>query len=966
MNLRHRLPRLQSLWLIVAVLVLLLAGLYRLSSGIGDTQRLRVETGIHEMTALDAAYNLDILKLRNRQLLNYDGLVATDRRMDQLFTGLTPEFARLQLSHVLAPVRDAWQSKVDAVERFKRLNAVLTNSQNHFINLATEVENRQHASHSLQGERLLDEVSRSMLIFITRGDAEDIPALSDLLDQVSDLVRHWDGDDRAKGELLVSHGRKILDTHLEVQQIIDQLVNSSFTEIASLAYITYNTEHAKAAQAANNYRAAMAGFALLLIITVATILVKLRDTAENLAKSHRLLDNVASNLGEGILAFDADGRINFLNQRAIRLIGRSQEELIGHSADELFEDTADTPATGGFCACQQQGQPFTGDSWLVQASGERLPVALLGGPMPTTTDGSGGGYVTSFRDISDIRQAEARLHLAARVFDNLTEAMTITGPDGRIQSVNPAFAAITGYNEAEAIGHTPGQLLSSGLHAPDYYRAMWKALSETGKWSGEIINRRKNGETYPEWLSIAAVRDPRGHITHYVGLFTDLTERKEAEAYIHHLAYHDPLTGLANRLLFQDRLNTALLQARRTQRPLAVMMLDLDRFKSINDSLGHGAGDQLLKEIAQRLTHCLREGDTLARLGGDEFAVLMPEIHSHADAATCARKLLSQFDNAVALETHEVFASTSIGIAVFPGDGSDASTLIKHADHALYAAKDAGRSAFRFFVAGESQDSLARLELESALRHALPENALRLFYQLQIDSRTGLVAGAEALIRWQHPTLGLLSPNHFVPLAESTGLIDAIGTWVLETGCRQMVAWRQQGIPIPRVAINVSARQLRQPNFVADLLDIIARTGVNPSDLEIELTESMLSEDTERTFAIFSSLRQHGVRVALDDFGTGYSSLSYLARYPVDTVKIDQSFVRGLEHDPEARSIVQAIILLAHGLAMTTIAEGVETLGQKYRLKELGCDELQGYLFARPLPSSDLPAVIAATTDING
>jgi len=960
----RRLPRLHGLWLTVAVLLLLLAGLYRLSSGIGETQRLRVETSIHEITALDAGYNLDILKLRSRQLLNYDGLVATDHRMAQLLNGLAPEFARLDLNSTLLPVRDAWQDKVETVERFKRLNAVLTNSQNHFINLGNELEERLHATKPGPGERLIDDITRDMLVFITRGDSDDIPALAGLLDRVADQVRLWRGQDRALGELLVSHGRKILDTHLEVENLIDQLVNSGFSEVASSAYLSYNSRHAAAAQTANNYRAAMAGFALLLIVTVASILLKLRQTATDLEKSHRLLDNVASNLGEGILGFDDAGRINFLNQRAVSLIGRPAAELLGLGADEVFSAEADTPGTG-FVPALAAGQPFAADSWLIQADGQRLPVALLGGPIPADAETGAGGYVTSFRDLSDIRQAEARLHLAARIFDNLTEAMTITGPDGRIQSVNPAFAAITGYSEAEAVGFTPGQLLSSGLHAPDYYRAMWKALSDSGKWSGEIINRRKNGETYPEWLSIAAVRDPRGEITHYVGLFSDLTERKEAEAYIHHLAYHDPLTGLANRLLFHDRLSTALLQARRTQRPLAVMMLDLDRFKSINDSLGHNAGDQLLKEIGLRLGRCLREGDTLARLGGDEFAVLMPEIHSHADAATCARKLLTQFDLAVALDSHEVYASTSIGIAVFPADGDNAATLIKHADQALYAAKDAGRSAFRFFVAGEGEDSLARLELESALRHALPDNALRLYYQLQIDSHSGQVAGAEALIRWQHPTLGLLGPSHFIPLAESTGLIDAIGSWVMETACRQMVVWRRQGIAIPRVAINVSARQLRQPDFVADLLDIIARTGVNPSSLEIELTESMLSEDTERTFAIFSSLRQHGVRVALDDFGTGYSSLSYLARYPVDTVKIDQSFVRGLEHDPEARSIVQAIILLAHGLTMTTVAEGVETPGQQYRLKELGCDELQGFLFAQPAPAEDLPGVIVRATAIS-
>jgi diguanylate cyclase (GGDEF)-like protein/PAS domain S-box-containing protein len=557
--------------------------------------------------------------------------------------------------------------------------------------------------------------------------------------------------------------------------------------------------------------------------------------------------------------------------------------------------------------------------------------------------------------LDDMRRAEARLNLAASVFDNLGEAMTITDARGQIQSVNPAFTAVTGFSEAEAIGHKPGDLLASGQHDATFYASMWHALHTTGSWQGEIFNRRKNGEVFPEWLSITAVRNAERQVVQYIALFSDITERKEAEAYIHHLAYHDPLTGLANRLLFNDRLDQALKQVHRTRRSLAVLMFDLDRFKSVNDSLGHSSGDKLLREVAQRFKSVIREGDTLARLGGDEFALLMSEIRGQTDAASLAASLLSKFEKSIELDGHEIFTSTSIGIAIYPQDGETAEELIRHADLALYAAKDAGRAGFRFHVPGETpQTGIERLDLESALRHVVIRNQLLLYYQPQVDAKTGRILSVEALLRWQHPMLGLVPPGQFIPIAESSNLINPIGAWCLRTACAQMVAWRQAGIDIGRVAVNVSVRQLRQPTFAADVLDIIDETGIDPQRLELELTESMLSEDTERTFHIFTTLREHGVRIAIDDFGTGYSSLSYLARYPVDIVKIDQSFVRGLAHDVEARSIVQAIILLAHGLRMETIAEGVETEVQRQCLTQLGCDSLQGYLFARPNPMPDL------------
>jgi diguanylate cyclase (GGDEF)-like protein len=431
----------------------------------------------------------------------------------------------------------------------------------------------------------------------------------------------------------------------------------------------------------------------------------------------------------------------------------------------------------------------------------------------------------------------------------------------------------------------------------------------------------------------------------------EIATRVEAEAHIRHLAYHDPLTGLANRLLFKDYLEQTIHQAHRSLRQFAVMFLDLDRFKAVNDSLGHLMGDILLQQVGARLETLLRRGDTLARFGGDEFALLLPESGSDSNVAMLASRIIKAFEAPFQLSTREVFSSTSIGIALYPANGTDSYTLIKHADMALYSAKNAGRAAFRFF-AEKDEDVLDRLELETALRHSVDRHELRLYYQPQIDSKTGQIFGAEALVRWQHPTRGLISPDKFIPVSEDIGYIETLGRWCLEAACAQLAAWQARKIPVRRVAVNVSARQLRNADFADMVLAIIKQNGIDPNCLEIELTESSMSDDPARIFNFFSKLRGIGVRIAIDDFGTGYSSLSYLSRYPVDVVKIDQSFVQSLSlrEDDANNALVKAIALMAHALSMEIVAEGVETDEQRDILTALDVELLQGYLYSRPVP----------------
>ena len=944
-------------WLLLLVLGCILFIFYMLSSTLSDDDRTQVELDMRQILTLDTRINLDVMRLRHRQLQGYDSLSDSVAQVSVLLNGLQGKFAELGLPDTLNPAVRAWESKEMSLEDFKRQNTVLVNSLYHFVNLS-----RQLHTGATEDVSLLNTVTRDVLVFASEQQPEDIPALQANLERLEIASRSWHKPMSVSGALLAAHGSQIVNNHIPVQRLMLNVSRNPFTQNLEQAYGEYVRIYNRMAMQAENYRRLMAIFSLIMVISVVLIVLRLQYTARELERSHALLDNIADHLGEGILSFDGRGCLNFMNQRAEILLGRSEKELLGTDIASIWSQN--DVQNSGFRAALQAGYSYEGEEWLQRAGGDPFPAVFMGGTLPHLDDDTAQGYVASFRDVTAQHQAEARLRVAASVFENLSEAMTIADADGRIQSVNLAFTVITGYSEAEAQGKTPGELLASGLHDREFFRAMWLSLNTEGRWQGEIINRRKNGETYPEWLSITVVRNKEGNVEQFIALFSDISERKQTEAYIHHLAYHDPLTGLANRLLFNDRLNTAMLRAHRSQYLLAVMLLDLDHFKSINDSLGHHAGDLLLAAASQRLVPLLREGDTLARLGGDEFAILLPDITSHADAALLASRMVHAFEKPFDLEGREVFISTSIGIAVYPADGNNAELLTKNADVALYNAKDAGRAVFRFFLESDSTDSLERLELETDLRHSVLRDELRLYYQPQVSTRTGMIYGVEALVRWQHPKRGLIMPDRFISLAESTGYIETLGRWCLETGCRQMVAWQKAGLPIQRIAVNVSPRQLRNPDFMDMVLEIVEATGISPNCLELELTESSMADDPENTFSVFSQLRKKGIRIAIDDFGTGYSSLSYLARYPVDVVKIDKSFIDGIVGgEQHSLSLVQAVVLMAHTLNMETVAEGVETAEQRQKLVDMQCDLLQGYLYSRPVPADALAELNCVTED---
>ncbi|WP_374324719.1 putative bifunctional diguanylate cyclase/phosphodiesterase [Azonexus sp.] len=537
-----------------------------------------------------------------------------------------------------------------------------------------------------------------------------------------------------------------------------------------------------------------------------------------------------------------------------------------------------------------------------------------------------------------------------------SEAALITDADNRIVAVNAAFCHLSGYRLDEVVGRDPS-LLSSGRQSKDYYATMWQAIRADGVWTGEMWNRHRNGSIHPLWVVVSEVRDASGKLLNHVATYADIGERVEATQKLLHLAYHDPLTGLPNRLASESQLELAIRSAERDGRQVALMLIDLDHFKTVNDTLGHPVGDELLKSVALRLRDCVRASDIVARLGGDEFVVVQPDIDSAMAAVSLAGKVRHRLaEEAHVIGPHQLFATPSIGISLYPTDGRDRETLLRNADVAMYHAKDAGRNNYQFYARSMNEAAGERLRLENALRRALASvtpafSPFSLHFQPQIDTRNGAIAGLEALARWHDPELGDVPPSRFIRIAEDSGLIQPLGDWVIWETCRQVRRFRDAGIDRLRVAVNISAQQLRHENLPALIRGVLSCYDLSAADLELEITESTAMQNPELTLSILDQLSDMGMMLAIDDFGTGYSSLAYLKHLPIQRLKLDRSFVKDLETDTNDAAICAATVALGHKLGLELVAEGVETEGQRDFLAGLGCDFVQGFLYSRPLPA---------------
>ncbi|VVN78042.1 phosphodiesterase DibA [Pseudomonas fluorescens] len=551
------------------------------------------------------------------------------------------------------------------------------------------------------------------------------------------------------------------------------------------------------------------------------------------------------------------------------------------------------------------------------------------------------------------REDRERLRQAAAVFDCTREGVLVSDRRGLIVHVNRAFMEITGYQREEVLGRQPS-MFKSGHHPPTFYAAMFESLKSTGEWSGEIWNRRKCGEIYPQWQTIRVIEDDRGELSHYVAVFSDISAIKESQHELAHLAHHDPLTDLPNRLLFTDRAEQALASAQTHKRGCALLLIDLDHFKIINDSLGHNVGDQLLKAVAERLRGMFGPGVTLARLGGDEFAVLAESCPQLMQAAALAQRIIDGLKEPFQVDGHELFINASIGISLFPSDALNAEQLLRNADSALFKAKSAGREGYALYTEELTAHAQHRVEIANELRRALEQQELRVYYQPVHELQTSRLIGVEALVRWEHPERGLVSPAEFIPIAERTGLIAEIDAWVLQQACQQMCQWLKAGVVLSFVAVNVSSRLFARRELYQQVAQVLHDTGLDPAFLELEVTESAVMEDPEVALEQMHRLRELGLRLAIDDFGTGYSSLLRLKRLPVQKLKIDQGFVAGLPWDDDDAAIVRVIIALAQSMGMQVHAEGIEQIEQAGFLLEHGCDLGQGYWFGRPVPAQQL------------
>lgn len=761
--------------------------------------------------------------------------------------------------------------------------------------------------------------------------------------------------------------RKLIDgCPLNAQGIGPQLIGALLTHQQQLELeIRLSNEHGqdqhlwltvRFPEHAQDYRA------VILSITDITSHKTASESLRESEKRHRML---AESISDVIFSTNNRLELNYVSPSVQTVLGYEADWVLQNGWQGVLANPAqmagiqallgkvhsalNVPAALAALRSELKTQIFMFD--CMRHDGRKIPIELR---LVLIWDAQGTfeGILGVGRDVSQQRRAEKDLRMAATVFEHSTSAILITDPAGYIVQANEAFSRVSGYAVSQVLDQLPNMLTVDDQQEA-HLRYVLKQLQQRGTWEGEVWLKRRNGEHYPAWVGITAVLDDEGDLASYVCFFSDISERKASEQRIHRLAYYDALTHLPNRTLFQDRLYNALQQAERQQSWVVLMFLDLDRFKPINDSLGHAAGDRMLKDMATRLLGCVDDDDTVARMGGDEFTLLLQPRATRElalnQAIHVAEQILGSLVKPFVLEGREFFVTASVGIALSPQDGGELSQLMKNADTAMYHAKERGKNNFQFYQADMNATALERLELESDLRHALEQNEFVLYYQPQFSGDGKRLTGAEALLRWNHPRRGLVPPGDFIPVLEELGLVVDVGDWVLAEACRQLKEWHLAKVRVPKISVNISARQFADGQLGKRIAQILEHIGLPPACLELELTESILMREVNEAMVILDSLKNLGLSIAVDDFGTGYSSLNYLKQFPIDVLKIDRTFVDGLPTGEQDAQIARAIIAMAHSLNLSVIAEGVETHEQLEFLREHGCDEVQGYLFGRPM-----------------
>lgn len=648
---------------------------------------------------------------------------------------------------------------------------------------------------------------------------------------------------------------------------------------------------------------------------------------------------------------DTKNNIIRVNKQVEKDIGIPMSELEGRGTAEFFPAYAEQFYRDDLEVIHS-GKPKLGIIEQINTVNNEIRW-LHTSKVPTfNIDGSVNGLVALVLDITKTKKMEEQRSIMAKTFEHSGEAVCVTDADNKCVAVNQAFTKATGYSFDEVVGKDPS-VLKSGRHDEIFYQSMWAAINQVGFWEGEIWEKRKNGTFYLKWLRIHKIKDEEGNLINYLATFEDITERKAAEERIAYLDRHDALTGLPNRMTMIEELSGAMENAKKDKSSVGVISMDLDRFKNINDSLGHEVGDDFLKEVTKRLESCSKDKGITGRFGGDSFIIILPGIHKESEIVKAMNTRMAAIAQPVVHGHVELMITASMGVSVFPEDGSTADVLIRNADTAMHKAKEIGRNTYQFFTASMNEYASDRLIMENDLRRAVERNEFALFYQPQFDAKTEKIIGVEALIRWVHPIRNIVSPMEFIPLAEETGLIIPIGEWVLLEACRQHQSWINMGFPSIPMSVNISAIQFHDPGFLPMLAGVIKSSGIDPTYLDLEVTESVVMKDLEFVIEKLGSIKSMGIKLSLDDFGTGFSSLSYLQHFPLDKIKIDQSFIRGLISVPISQAIIESIIALGKNLKIKTVAEGVELEEELRFLQRLQCDEIQGYYYSKPLANHD-------------
>lgn len=675
-----------------------------------------------------------------------------------------------------------------------------------------------------------------------------------------------------------------------------------------------------------------------------------------LRETQAYLGNFLSFAKVPLIAWDTENKIVIFNKAMGELSGISEQDAIGESLEIIFSCLSGEKLKELLLKAADNADTLSNFESIVKNISTGEMKYILWNLSMAGTEGNSFGVVLQGIDITDRKSSEEKLLLASKVFENTIEAIYITNTRGVILSVNKAFLRITGFSEEEAIGNKTS-ILRSGRHANHFYKGLWGALKETGTWQGEIWNRRKNGELYPALVNISSIKDSNGNISHYIGVMHDITERKKYEEQIKYQSHYDPLTNLPNRYLFHDRLSMAISRAKKNHNYVGLISIDIDRFKNVNDTLGHNVGDILLQKIADRIVGTVGDSITVSRLGGDEYTVIVEDLSDKNRAVTIAYNVIKQLEKPFQVDDYELFLKCSAGLSFYPDDGEDVFTVAKNADAAMYRAKSKGRGMLQIYTTDFNDTAKDRLIVETKLNRALDNGEFEVYYQPKINLRTLELVGMEALIRWNNAELGRVFPDMFIPIAEETGLIVPIGQWVLKKSCEDLMRWRSMGYEL-KVAVNLSLKQFIQKDLFMSVRNVLQETGMEPKHLELEITESTIMVDTDNTMDILDKLSSLGISFAIDDFGTGFSSIGYLTRIPIDTIKIDKSFTQGIDTSEDSLSIVRSVIQLSSNLGIEVVAEGVENEDHLRLLRELECDLAQGYYFSRPVPAEEFEKLL--------